>query len=106
LCELKKRTKEHNNLEYEAGSIETLIKMTESNNGITILPEMALGNLSAKQLKNILPFKAPEPAREISIVTYRHYLKSTLIKALQNEILLSIPKEMSSNNKKETIEIA
>lgn len=105
LCELKKKTKEHNNLEYEAGSIETLIKMTETNNGITILPELALGNLSSKQLKNVYPFKAPEPVREISIVTYRHYLKKTLINALQTEILLSIPKEMLSNRKKETISL-
>jgi len=105
LCELKKRTKEQNNLEYEAGSIETLIKMTESNNGITILPEMALNNLSAKQLKNIHPFKVPEPAREISIVTYRHYLKSTLIKALKEEIIACIPKEMLNNMKKEMVEI-
>ncbi|MBL7920720.1 MAG: LysR family transcriptional regulator [Bacteroidia bacterium] len=105
LCELRKKTKEHSNLQYEAGSIETLIRMTESNNGITILPEMVLGNLTKEQLKNIYPFKAPEPAREVSIVTYRHFLKGAIINSLKSEILSSIPKEMLNVKKKEKIEI-
>lgn len=105
LCELKKKTKELNNLEYEAGSIETLIKMTESDNGITIIPEMVLSNLSSEQYKNVYPFKAPEPAREVSIVTYRHFLKGAIIDAIKNEIVNSIPKEMLNVKKKEKIGI-
>ncbi len=105
LCELKKQTKMPNNLEYNAGSIETLIKMTEINDGITILPELAISNLNENQLKYIYPFKTPEPAREISIVTYQYYIKNTFINALKAEILACIPKEMVNKDKKENISI-
>ena len=51
LCELRKKGLETSNLEYEAGSIETLKKMVDTNNGITILPELALEELSCKRQK-------------------------------------------------------
>ncbi len=105
LCELKKRTKEHANLEYEAGSLETLVRMAESNKGITILPEMALKDFSKKQLAHVYPFKAPEPSREISIVTYRHFLKAGIIDVLKAEIINALPKELLTAHKKEKIGI-
>jgi len=42
--------------------------MVDMNNGITVLPELALRDLTTKQKKNIRYFKAPAPVREISIV--------------------------------------
>ncbi len=40
LCELQKAGKAGSYFEYEAGSIETLRRMVELNDGITILPEL------------------------------------------------------------------
>ena len=51
LCELRKKGLKTSNLEYEAGSIETLKKMVDMNNGITILPELALKELNARDKK-------------------------------------------------------
>jgi LysR family hydrogen peroxide-inducible transcriptional activator len=101
LCELKKRETIIQNLDYEAGSIETLKKMVDLNSGITILPELALSDLSKAQQKNIRFFKAPAPVREISIVSYRYFVKYNLLEALKKEILAKIPKEMLSSDRKE-----
>jgi LysR family hydrogen peroxide-inducible transcriptional activator len=105
LCELKRKETLMQNLDYEAGSIETLKKMVDMNNGITILPELALRDLSKAQEKNIRFFKAPAPVREISIVTYRYFVKYNLIEALRKEILSKIPTSMLDAERKEIAEI-
>jgi len=97
LCELKIKEKELHQLDFETGSIETLKKIVESRQGITILPHLAVRDMSRKQKENIRHFKAPAPVREISIVTYRNAIKQHLIKILKEEILLNIPAEMKSS---------
>lgn len=106
LCELKKLEKEQHQLDFEAGSLETLVRMVDADGGITILPELALNGLSIKQQNNIRYFKSPAPAREISLVTYRHFIKQNLLKALQDEILKAVPKELLTNKKKTIVEIS
>ena len=100
LCELRKKGLETSNLEYEAGSIETLKKMVDMNNGITILPELALNELNAKDKKYIRHFKPPVPVREISIVTYRHFVKQRMVDILKEEICNSVPQEMLTVKRK------
>ena len=57
LCELRKKELETSNLEYEAGSIETLKKMVDINKGITILPELAIKDLTASEKKQVRHLK-------------------------------------------------
>jgi LysR family hydrogen peroxide-inducible transcriptional activator len=103
ICKHKKASLQ--NLEYNTGSIETLIRMVDLNDGITILPELSLQHFSVKQLDKIRYFKSPEPSREISIVTHANYIKKRTIDALEEEILESVPKRMRSKKKKEIINI-
>jgi len=105
LCELKRKETLLQNLDYQAGSIETLRKMVDMNNGITILPELALSDLSPKQKKNIRYFKPPAPVREVSIVTYRYFVKYHLIELLKTEIVKSIPAHMLSPDRKQITEL-
>lgn len=100
LCELRKKGLETSNLEYEAGSIETLKKMVDMNNGITILPELALNELNVKDKKFVRHFKPPVPVREISIVTYRHFVKQRMVDILKEEICNSVPQEMLTVKRK------
>ena len=100
LCELRKKELETSNLEYEPGSIETLKKIVDFNNGITILPELALKELSADDMKNVRHFKPPVPVREISIVTYRHFVKQRIIDVLKEDICKSVPREMLTTKRK------
>lgn len=105
LCELKKRESELHHLDYEAGSIETLRKLVKINQGITILPELAISDLPEPELDCIRFFKPPAPVREISIVTYRHYVKQRLIEALQKMIIKQLPEAMLHAKQKKITEI-
>jgi len=105
LCELKKQNKEQSHFEYEAGSIETLRKMVELNNGVTILPEMATLDFTVKQLNMVRHFKSPAPMREVSLVTHRNFLKKKLVAVLNEEVLLSLPKKILLNKKNNVVEI-
>ncbi|MFC5282387.1 hydrogen peroxide-inducible genes activator [Pedobacter alpinus] len=95
----------HVQLDYNTGSIETLIKMVDLNDGITILPELAIQDFSVKQMDKLRYFKSPEPSREISIVTHKNFIKKRMIDALEQEILNSIPKRLKTKKKKEIIAI-
>ena len=105
LCELKKISKDAIHFDYEAGSIETLRRMVELNDGITIMPELATLNLSNSQLKFIRYFKQPSPTREVSLVTHRNAAKQRLIEALSDSILSCIPEKLRKNKAKNIISI-
>lgn len=101
----RKKSDELKPFEYNTDSVETLKRMVEMNNGITLLPELSISDFSVKQLDRVRYFKSPEPTREISIVTHRNYLKRKLILALEKEILDAIPKRMRNKKKKEILGI-
>ncbi len=103
ICKYKKISNAQ--LEYNTGSIETLIRMVDGNNGVTILPELSIQDFQTKQLDKVRYFKSPEPTREISLVTHQNFIKKRLIKALEQEILLVISKRMKSKKKKEIVDI-
>lgn len=92
-------------LTYNTGSVETLIRMVDINNGATLLPELALEELSNKQMSKVRYFKAPEPVREISLVTHKNFIKKRTLNALKEEILAVIPKTMRQKKKKDVIGI-
>jgi LysR family hydrogen peroxide-inducible transcriptional activator len=100
LCELKKKESELHHLDYEAGSIETLRKLVNINQGITIIPELAINDLAESEMECLRYFKPPAPVREISLVTYRHFVKQRLIEALQAMIVKQLPKAMLSPSQK------
>lgn len=97
LCELKKASRDASHFDYEAGSIETLRRMVDMNDGITILPELATGDMTARQLSQIRYFKKPAPMREVSIVVHRDFVKKRLIEILQEEIMAAVPAKIKQN---------
>jgi LysR family hydrogen peroxide-inducible transcriptional activator len=101
----KHKSSNENQLEYNSGSIETLIRMVDINHGITIVPELSLQDFSTHKLDKVRYFKSPEPSREISLVTHQNFVKKRLITALENEILASVSKRMKSKKKKEIVDI-
>lgn len=105
LCELRKKTKGGSHFEYEAGSIETLRRMVDLNDGITILPELATIDMTTRQQQNLRYFKPPAPMREVSMVVHRHFVKKKLIEVLKQEILKVIPDKIKKNKKTVVIPI-
>jgi len=103
LCELRKYSDIH--FKYETGNIETLKRMVDKSDGITILPELAVREFTPAQLKFVKKLKEPSPAREVSIVTHRDHIKTKLIKTLKEEILQIVPKQMQKLSTKKVVDI-
>jgi LysR family transcriptional regulator, hydrogen peroxide-inducible genes activator len=103
LCELRKHSDLH--FKYETGNIETLKRMVEKSEGITILPELAVREFGKSQMKFVKKIKEPSPAREVSVVTHRDHIKTKLIKTLKEEILSIVPKQMHTLQQKKVVEI-
>ncbi len=103
ICELKKSSDFH--FKYETGNIETLKRMVDKSNGITILPELAVMEFSKARLKLVKRLKQTSPAREVSLVTHRDHIKTKLIKTLREEILTIVPVQMQKLQHKKIVEI-
>jgi len=103
LCELRKSSDLH--FKYETGNIETLKRMVDKSDGITILPELAVMEFSKTQMKLVKRLKEPSPAREVSLVTHRDHIKTKHLQILKEEILTIIPKQMQKLHNKKVVEI-
>jgi LysR family transcriptional regulator, hydrogen peroxide-inducible genes activator len=97
LCELFKASRRTSHFDYEAGSFETLRRMVELNDGITILPELATRDFSKKQQGLIRRFRKPSPMREVSLVVSRDFVKERLVSILKEEIMRCIPEKIKNN---------
>jgi LysR family hydrogen peroxide-inducible transcriptional activator len=105
ICKDKFTMGEYRNLEYNTGSVETLKRMVDLNAGYTILPELSLQEMSARQMNMVRYFKSPEPVREISLVTHRFFIKQALIAAFKKEILAHVPEKMKVQKNRKVVDI-
>lgn len=105
LCELRKNSKEGSLFEYEAGSLETLRRMVDMGDGITILPQLATDDLNKSQKERLRNFSSPAPVREVSLITHKDFVKKRLVNALKNVILDAVPKSVKENKKEAIVPI-
>ena len=91
LCNMRKRRRSNSIFSFEAGSIDTLIKIVDDNDGLTVIPEMAIYNLSEQQKKNVRPFKNVTPVREISLITRKEFIRERLIQIIADEVRRLFP---------------
>lgn len=103
ICNFKHNYGLNGTFDYNTGSVETLKRMVDINSGVTILPEMSIMNYDEDQLAHVRYFKAPEPVREISLVTTQNYVKKQAVNTLKNEILAIVPEKFKSKKKKEVM---
>lgn len=103
ICHYKHNHAADGTFEYNTGSVETLKRMVDINGGITILPEMSILGYDEDQLNHVRYFKAPEPVREISLITTANFVKKRAINALKNEILEIIPDRFKTKRKKDVM---
>lgn len=87
MCQKKREYPEEPSYEFHTGSLETLRRLVDENGGATMLPELALTQLSKEQQRKIRPFKAPEPTRSIGIITPKTFVKRRMIESLKQEIV-------------------
>jgi len=79
---------------YEAGSIDTLVRIVDTVGGYTIIPELHIPCLSAEQKKNLRPFVRPEVDREISLVIRSDYVREGLLNVVAEAVKAIVPSGM------------
>jgi len=80
---------------YEAGSIETLIRIVDINGGFTIIPEMHLPFLTDKQRENVRPIEGEYISRRcVSIYTRNDFIRHRMLNSMVETMLSIIPRKM------------
>ncbi len=96
----KKANSKKSNLHFESGNLETLKNMVVNYHGFTLLPYLAVENLSKELKEQVRDFSGPTPTREVSLVHNRLFLKEKIINALEEKIIDSIPEALQSLKRK------
>jgi LysR family hydrogen peroxide-inducible transcriptional activator len=99
ICPDKQRHDWKAQIRFESGSLETLKRIIEQDYGYTLLPELALQNITVENKKYIKELSDPKPIREVSLILHRGILKRNLIEALREHILASIPEPLKDKNR-------
>ncbi len=79
---------------YEAGSIETLVRIVDENGGYTVIPKLHIGLLSPEQKARTRSITSPEPVREVSLVVRHDYVRERLLNILAASVRAIVPEEM------------
>lgn len=91
ICELSSQLSNNDvNYEFESGSMDSLLRITRTRKGITILPYLASIDLPVSENCNLVEFEAPVPVRTVGLVTHKHFVKKKLLKDLKEIIQQSV----------------
>ncbi len=104
-CELKQKQNKNSPLKLKTGSLETVIKLADNYEGMTLLPELAIMDWNEVKLQKIRRFAAERPMREISIITEKAYKRKALIEAIKAEVLACLPQKLKDNVSKNTLQV-
>lgn len=102
LCKQKRTEHPHGktSLKFESGNLDTLRKLVEQNYGMTLLPYLAVRELSEEKKKlYVREFALPIPKREISLVHSRSYAKKKILDVFAHEIIFCVPDELLEKEK-------
>lgn len=80
------------NFEFESGSMDSLLRFTKANKGMTVLPYLASLDLSDEDRNRIVEFESPVPSRSIGILTNKYFVKKRLANELQSVIQEAVQK--------------
>lgn len=82
---------------YEAGSIETLIRIVDENGGYTIIPEMHLPFLSDNQRDNVRSIEGNYLSqRRVSLYIKDDYIREQMLNTITETLKMFMPKGMLS----------
>lgn len=85
-CDLKKNKHLPPNLLFESNTFDTLLNLVDEFQGMTLLPELYLRNLSDQRKLQVLDMVGGEITREVSLCFYRPYAKWNIVKQLSVDI--------------------
>ncbi|MBV7441348.1 LysR family transcriptional regulator [Weeksellaceae bacterium TAE3-ERU29] len=104
ICQLSKnKHTKINNLQFKTGSIDSLIRFTKANKGITLLPYLATLDLNKKDKKRLASFFNPSPVRAVGLITHQNFVKKKLLGNLAKVISKNIEKILLKDSENKVI---
>jgi len=89
------------NIRFQSGSLDTLRRLVQSSQGYTLIPAiMALSMRKQEREAHVRPFKAPVPAREVSLIYRRDHWKLAIIRAIEETIARNLPESVHQSPEK------
>lgn len=85
LCLAKRQMPSH--FSFESGSLETLMRIVDCTQSLTIIPEMAIDFIPENRRDRVKQLAKGATSRKISVAVRRTYVKGSIIKALNETIL-------------------
>ena len=104
ICKKSSNQPFRDNFRFESHSIESLKRIVEVKNGMTLIPELSLEGIHSKNMDMVKEIEGDTPIREISIVVTRQFLKRRIIDRLRYSILDSLPKSVWREHKGEIVD--
>lgn len=77
------------NIQFDSGSLETLMRLVDTTDCVTIIPEMAVNTLSDEQKKHLKVLENGNAYRKISVATSKNFVKHNIFKAV-TELLIKL----------------
>lgn len=91
------------NFQFKAGSLDSLMRFTKANNGITILPYLLSSELKESEKERLIPFASPVPVRKVGLITHKHFVKKKLLVEMEKTIKKSVADLLPKLNLSEAI---
>ncbi|NNC82596.1 MAG: LysR family transcriptional regulator [Flavobacteriales bacterium] len=86
LCKIQEDRSRTEHLEFSGSSFETLLNLSDTFGGFTLIPELFYQTLPAHRKKRTRGFGSPIPVREVSIVSHRPAIRRNIIGKLKDLI--------------------
>lgn len=101
ICMLKENSLKPKNLDFLASNVNTLIQMVDKVGGITVVPELAVSQMSKDQSDKVMRFRKPFPSREISLIYYKPTYKQKILDEMATSIKKSLEDKLNYNKNPE-----
>ena len=85
------------------GQFETLVRLADEGLGMTLLPQLAISELSTVRQKRIKPIAEPRPVRQIALLALPGHRRLGMVEALARIIRASVPEVMRSEGMEDRI---
>ena len=92
LCQARRETV--SNYSFESGTIDTLMRLVDCTNNVTIIPEMALEYIPAERRAQVKTLAKGATSRKIAVAVRRTYVKTSIVQALMQTIISSVAKRV------------
>lgn len=104
-CELRTQSSKSQGIDLQLGNLETIIRLVDKFKGITVLPQVAINDLTYAQKAQIRAFSGIEPKREMGILTDKNYPKKKLLNAVKEVLLSDVPASILANDSLGLLEV-